>query len=156
MFKRLRKSAGFTLIELMIVVAIIGILAAIAVPNFLTMQLRAKRSEVPLNLAGIQTAEQAYFHEYGEYKAAAVLPRADGALDTQKTLWPASAAGFDDIGWSPDSSVYGNYLVAGVSAAPPAFVATGKCDVDNDDQLSVYFTNTNAKPQQPVGTNNLY
>ena len=58
---------GFTLIELMIVVAIIGILAAIAVPNFIRFQLRSKHGEAKLNLATIRTAEVSYFGEYGTY-----------------------------------------------------------------------------------------
>ena len=51
---------GFTLIELMIVVAIIGILAAIAIPNFLKFQARAKQSEPKGNLKAISTSEQSY------------------------------------------------------------------------------------------------
>ncbi len=54
---------GFTLIELMIVVAIIGILAAIAIPNFLRFQAKSKQSEAKTNLGGIFTAETSWFAE---------------------------------------------------------------------------------------------
>lgn len=51
---------GFTLIELMIVVAIIGILAAIAIPNFLKFQARARQSEAKGNLKGLATSQKSY------------------------------------------------------------------------------------------------
>jgi prepilin-type N-terminal cleavage/methylation domain-containing protein len=53
--RALKSPLGFTLIELMIVVVIIGILAAIAIPNFLTYQARAKQSEAKLALGDIFT-----------------------------------------------------------------------------------------------------
>ncbi len=63
----LRSKKGFTLIELMIVVAIIGILAAIAIPNFLKFQAKSKQSEAKTNLKGIFTAETSYFGENNTY-----------------------------------------------------------------------------------------
>ena len=65
-----KNKKGFTLIELMIVVAIIGILAAIAIPNFIRFQLKSKSSEGKVNLAAIRTAEEGYMAEFGNYVAA--------------------------------------------------------------------------------------
>ncbi|MCL2012469.1 MAG: prepilin-type N-terminal cleavage/methylation domain-containing protein [Cystobacterineae bacterium] len=60
-------SKGFTLIELMIVVAIIGVLAAIAIPNFIKFQARSKQSEAKANLKAIFTAQKAFFAENDKY-----------------------------------------------------------------------------------------
>jgi type IV pilus assembly protein PilA len=58
---------GFTLIELMIVVAIIGILAAIAIPNFLKFQAKSKQSEAKGNLKSLFTAERSMYQEHDKY-----------------------------------------------------------------------------------------
>lgn len=67
-FKFMHNKKGFTLIELMIVVAIIGILAAIAIPNFLRFQAKSKQAEAKTNLGAIGTTAEAYRAEKDTYE----------------------------------------------------------------------------------------
>jgi len=69
MLNFVKSHKGFTLIELMIVVAIIGILAAIAIPNFLKYQAKSRQSEARTNLGGVFVAETSYFGEQARYGA---------------------------------------------------------------------------------------
>lgn len=67
MFMSLKRQDGFTLVELMVVVAIIGLLSAVAIPNFQKYQARSKTSEAKLQLAALYTAEAAFFSDYNIY-----------------------------------------------------------------------------------------
>ena len=67
MKKFLKNSSGFTLIELMVVVAIIGVLSAIAVPNFKKYQAKAKQSEAKIQLAAIYSTEIGSMADYDAY-----------------------------------------------------------------------------------------
>ena len=69
MSKFTKIAKGFTLIELMIVVAIIGILAAIAIPNFVKFQCRSKQSEAKGNLKALYVAQESYRAEFDTYLA---------------------------------------------------------------------------------------
>src|SRR5690606_11881199 len=62
-----RKNKGFTLVELLIVVAIIGVLSTIGVPTFRRMIQKSKKSEAKVNLGGLFTAEAAFQAEYAAY-----------------------------------------------------------------------------------------
>ena len=62
---RLKSGQGFSLVELMVVVAIIGILAAIAIPNYQRFQRKARQSEAKGTLGGIYTAQRTFITEWG-------------------------------------------------------------------------------------------
>ena len=69
MIQKLRGSneKGFTLIELMIVIAIIGILAAIAIPNFVSYRQRSYNSAAQSDLKNAVTAQEAYYVDNSRY-----------------------------------------------------------------------------------------
>lgn len=80
---------AFSIIELMIVVAIIAFLAAIAVPKIFNYYAKAKQAEVAINLASLHTAQQAYYAEHGTYSN--ILSGPGG------------------IGWKPEGNFYYTY-----------------------------------------------
>ncbi len=62
-----KNNAGFTLVELMVVVAIIGILATLAVPQYKKFQAKSRQSEARLSLGGAYTIEQSFAAENSSY-----------------------------------------------------------------------------------------
>jgi type IV pilus assembly protein PilA len=99
---REKLTRGFTLIELMIVVAIIGILAAIAVPNFLKFQAKARQTEAKQNLKAIFTSVKSNFAENTQY-----------------------TCGF--CGWSPEKGNRYNYWADATTTLPSVDPASAGC-----------------------------
>jgi len=91
MNRLLRHRRGFTLIELMVVVAIIGLLAAIAIPNFLKYQLKSRQSEARTNLSAIRTSEVAFNAEHGCYMA----------ISSYGAVAPAAGTKSSGVSWAP-------------------------------------------------------
>ena len=117
MKKLSKKFQGFSLIELMIVVAIIGVLAAIAIPNFRTYQARARTSEAKMSLSGVWTAETAFQQENGTFAT---------CLDQMGVTNDLSANRFYTFGFdTTDPAVANSFAPAGTASPCNATTAAG-------------------------------
>jgi type IV pilus assembly protein PilA len=139
------KGKGFTLVELMIVVAIIGILAAVAIPAFIKYIRRSKTVEATSSIAKIYTSEVTYYSQDRASRAGAALVKAfRGAAISLTTpnstkqvgSW-TTADGWNDLGFSIDSPGYYQYQVTSVGSGTLAsFTADAYGDLDGDTTIS--------------------
>ena len=65
--KKVKSQAGFSLIELMMVVVIIGVLAGVGIPQYQKFQMKARQSEAKSLLSGMYTAQKAFYAEWNQY-----------------------------------------------------------------------------------------
>ena len=91
-----RRNRGFTLVELMVAVAIIGILVSLAIPTFFSYRKKAKATEAPAMLGSIRKLEQTYFAENFTYTddLGRIPFKTEGRPTYSYEVFVASTAGF--------------------------------------------------------------
>jgi type IV pilus assembly protein PilA len=163
------KKRGFTLIELMIVVAIIGILAAVAIPAFINYMKRAKTSEATLNLKSIAEGAVSYYDTHGQ-----TLPSDTGITPTSGKPGASTVelnttidgqfntAAWQQVGWKPHKPFLYYYHFNNLNATTGNIgkaIAYGNLD---GDEVNSNFSRTIeklssglAKPQDVVIVNEL-
>ncbi len=158
-----RAQQGFTLIELMIVVAVLSIVAAIAIPNFLRYQAKSRQSEARTNLGGIFVAQTSFYGEQSRYGSLGEIGyvlagqgsnrytyRSGAALATgganAGVIFPAP--NFDTINAALGSVVAytgpaGNAMNFDSTAigATPGFTATAASNLDSDVTFDGWYVN---------------
>lgn len=113
---RINKDEGFTLVELMVVVAIIGVLSAVAIPNFKKYQAKSKTSEAKLQLSAGYTAMQSWYSDYDNYGTCLNLMGFDPAVERLTRYYA--------VGFEAGAANTGN-AASVVNGAPAACTGNG-------------------------------
>lgn len=141
---RSRQQKGMTLLELMIAVAIIGILASVAIPSFRNYQFTSRTAEAKSNLGALARTEKAHYAEFGVFVSVPPEPGftlAAAPTSTKRSSAPLGPA-FADLGWIPEGDVFYDYGTQtdadGLCLCPAGncFTATAYGDVDGDTNIS--------------------
>lgn len=121
MVRSIRNQKGFSLVELMVVVAIIGILSAIAIPQINKYMARARQTEAKTNLSAIYTSNKAFYAEYNIYdnRFDVIGYRPEGKLRYNLGWGTAATTALTDYGYtgSPGSGAANAVAQCNVSGA---------------------------------------
>ncbi len=137
--------SGFTLIEVLIVVIILGVLAAVAIPQFSGSTDDARLASLDTDLAQLRNAIELYYHQHNNFYPGAKhystgnnttsAAEAESSLVKQLTLY-SSLTGVTST--TKDGTYkYGPYLKTGVPANPYNQLNDFKCDINTTDISSV-------------------
>jgi len=156
MYAKVRARSGFTLIELMMVVVILGILAVVAIPRYQSYVYKSKTTEAVGFLSEIKARQESYRADFGQYCNASAGDPEAWAPDSNPKDVPRSwtpAAGWLQLGAVPPGrSVLFSYVsVAGIPGTTPSwggglgyngsdfwFVSRALGDLDNDDTNVIF------------------
>jgi len=131
-------------------VVLVLLVLAIAIPNYVSMQNKSKRAEVPANVNGIKTAEMAYDAAFDQFIEVPVYHPSEYTMGEALRPWTAGSR-FDTLGWSPDGQVRGSYKVntiTGSSAWGYDFEVIGISDVDGDGRRATYTASKSTNANQ--------
>ena len=144
-----RKEKGFTLMELLIAVAIVVILAGVGIPVYLKFMAGAKHAEAGTNLASISMGEQGYKLANGVFLACGVAPRNPPTEDA--VPWADNAGGtFGLIDFTVAGDVRFVYEVV-ATANPTAFTAGALGDTDGDTTMVIFTATDTTSPAKATG-----
>jgi type IV pilus assembly protein PilA len=150
MYTALKK--GFTLIELMIVIAIIALLAALSIPTFSKIMAKTKRTEAYINLHAIYTAQKAYWAEHGTYttqlygiEGAGWQPEGyhGGGADEQFYYTYGFAGGAEGQSYFTGKLQTSSAYLSGTKADKTSFIAYAVGDIDGDGQPDILSIDQN-------------
>ena len=119
----------------MISVAIVGILAAVAIPIFFRYQANSKSAEVKTNLGSLRVAEEAFFTENDSYHAANAEPALiPGPIQAD---FDGQGSDFAALGWTPEGRVYFSYAII-VSPDGTGYTSDAGADIDGDGIVQLW------------------